>query len=119
MIAESHGSTRKAIDPSVGPKLDQKPSVIYKTVLVPDRSSFFDRPMNILLSLHLLWSWITYGDFQKVKKLLATLSPLVLSALARRKGGNQSEADSNQVGSLLRREAQQAQEEAPHVWWAA
>lgn len=54
-------------------------------------------------------------DFQKVKKLLATLSPLVLSALARRKATNQSEADSNQVGSLLRREAQKAQEEAPHV----
>jgi hypothetical protein len=50
----------------------------------------------------------------KVKQLLTMLSPLVLSAFARR-GGNQAQQDGGFLSGLLHREAQSAQTEAPHV----
>ena len=47
--------------------------------------------------------------FDKVKQLLAIISPLVLSALARARQGSQH------VGGLLQQEAQNAQAEMPHM----
>ena len=53
-------------------------------------------------------------SFDKVKQLLAMLSPLVLSSFARR-AGNQARTDSGILGGLLHHEARTAQTEAPHV----
>lgn len=56
-------------------------------------------------------------DPDKTKKLLMMLAPIVLGVLARRQFGGQNaqQADPTQLQTELRREAQSAAKESPHV----
>src|SRR5437762_5864089 len=56
-------------------------------------------------------------SFDKVKHLLSMISPLVLSTLARHRSipNATDPANSQRVTNVLHHEAQQAQQEAPHV----
>jgi hypothetical protein len=59
-------------------------------------------------------------DAEKAKKLLLMLSPLVVSALARRQfGGGQQKPGAQDIGATLQQEAttaqQQVQRQAPHI----
>ena len=54
-------------------------------------------------------------SFEKVKHLLMMLSPVVLSAAARHTETSSAQANPDQLGNALQREAQKAQSESPHL----